>query len=136
MIKGDLYTMEFPGGQDDSFKKYGSSYVMKLESESREFMVHFPTLIRFSFFYHYGHHQLHHLMKFNSDRLISIAADAGLNMLEITNLLEFFEDNRQVFLHSSFNLSNYIYDMIDIYSFTDELIYIHVCISPYDDILF
>jgi len=67
-----LFSMEFPS--DYTFPFFGSSYRLKIEDvlheESTEFLVHFPTLIK-------------------------MCAENGLEVLEICNLLEFYEDNRR-----------------------------------------
>jgi len=67
-IKGDLYSMVFPS---DNFTYFGSRYTFKTDTETtNEYLVHFPSLLKLA--------NLH-----------------GLNMLEIANLLEFYEDNRK-----------------------------------------
>eukprot|EP01114_Cavostelium_apophysatum_P003268 TRINITY_DN13069_c0_g1_i1.p1 TRINITY_DN13069_c0_g1~~TRINITY_DN13069_c0_g1_i1.p1 ORF type:complete len:311 (+),score=42.58 TRINITY_DN13069_c0_g1_i1:44-976(+) len=67
VIKGELFRIEL---EEDTFTNYGTRYTMHTEADVKEFMVHFPSLLK-------------------------IANDFGLTMLEITNLLEFFEDNRK-----------------------------------------
>ncbi|PRP80722.1 hypothetical protein PROFUN_11595 [Planoprotostelium fungivorum] len=67
-----LFSMEFPS--DYTFPQFGSSYVLKIEDalheDVTEYLVHFPTLIK-------------------------KCAENGLEMLEISNLLEFYEDNKR-----------------------------------------
>ena len=67
-FKGELYSIDFA---NDEFKHFGTRYTFKMdgESEVQEFLVHFPTLI-------------------------NLADEAGLTMLEISNLNEFYEENK------------------------------------------
>lgn len=69
MVKGTLFSAEFP---TDDFTNYGSTYTFKLGdgTVSNEYLVHFPSLIK-------------------------LAKEYDLQMLGITNLNEFYEDNRK-----------------------------------------
>jgi len=68
-IKGDLFTIQF---LNEDFHHFGTSYTMKMEGspEQQEYLVHFPSFV-------------------------SVADSVGLTMLEITNLVEFYEDHRK-----------------------------------------
>jgi len=57
---------------DDKFEHFGSGYTMKIEGgqELKEFLVHFPSFIK-------------------------LAGKVGLTMLEISNLLEFYDENKK-----------------------------------------
>jgi len=70
MIKGDLYTVHFPR---EEFDYFGTQYVMRMEGyteQQQEYLIHFPSFVR-------------------------AAESVGLNMLEITNLIDFYEDHKK-----------------------------------------
>lgn len=65
-VKGELFTIDF---FNEDFHHFGTKYVMTLGSTERleEYLVHFPSFIK-------------------------MAKDVDLVMLDITNLLEFYEE--------------------------------------------
>jgi len=68
-IRGALYSIEF---KDDAFHFFGTTYRLKMEGspEIEEYLVHFPSLVR-------------------------IASEYQLVMIDITNLQDFYEENKK-----------------------------------------
>jgi len=82
IIKEKLCTIEFA---DDEFNLFGTKYSMKMEGtpEVQEYLVHFPSFIR-------------------------LAKEVGLVMLEISNFVEFHEDNKKNYADTLRSMGVYI----------------------------